>query len=122
MRERSRDKGRLEDMRQYALNVEKILEGVTYSDFVEDIRVYFSTMKNIEIIGEVAYMLSLDFKNTHQELPWRQIIDMRHILVHGYAQVSSKDLWDTANDDIRPLREQIERYLADTDWALWEKG
>lgn len=36
MRERSRDKGRLEDMRQYALNVEKILEGVTYSDFVED--------------------------------------------------------------------------------------
>ena len=43
-------------------------------------------------------------------------------LHHGYAQVSSKDLWDTANDDIRPLREQIERYLADTDWALWEKG
>ena len=51
MRERSRDKGRLEDIVFYANNVKKILDGVSYDDFVNDIRIYYSVMKNIEIIG-----------------------------------------------------------------------
>lgn len=40
MREHKRDKGRLEDIRQYALNVETIIEGITFDEFVSDIRVY----------------------------------------------------------------------------------
>ena len=36
MREHKRDKGRLEDIRQYALNVEKIIEGITFDEFVGD--------------------------------------------------------------------------------------
>ena len=45
MREHKRDKGRLEDIRQFALNVEKIMEGITYDEFVSDIRIYYSVMK-----------------------------------------------------------------------------
>ena len=30
MREHKRDKGRLEDIKQYALNVESIIEGITF--------------------------------------------------------------------------------------------
>ena len=36
---------------------------------------------------------------------------MRHILVHGYAQVRMEDLWETAINDIVPLRIQVEKYL-----------
>lgn len=50
MREHSRDKGRLEDIRQYALNVETILEGVTFDEFVKDIKIYYSVMKNVEVM------------------------------------------------------------------------
>ena len=120
MRERNRDRGRLLDIQQYAKNVEIIIHGVSYNEFVEDIRIYFSAMKNIEIIGEAAYMLSSEFKSAHPELPWRQIVDMRHILVHGYAQVSPLDLWDTAKNDIPPLRAQIEEYLNTVNWTEWE--
>lgn len=121
MREHKRDKGRLEDIRQYALNVETIVEGVSLEEFVNDIRIYYSVMKNIEVIGEAANMLTKDFKETHSELPWRQIVKMRNVLVHGYAQVNDSDLWDTASKDIRPLRLQIERYLVEIDWDAWEK-
>ena len=41
----------MEDIRQYALNVESIIEGVTFDEFVSDIRVYYSVMKNVEVIG-----------------------------------------------------------------------
>ena len=120
MREHKRDKGRLEDIRQYALNVESIIEGITFDEFVSDIRVYYSVMKNVEVIGEAANMLTRDFKEKHAELPWRLIVKMRNVLVHGYAQVSDKDLWQTASNDIKPLREQIDKYLSEIDWDAWE--
>ncbi len=122
MREHKRDKGRLEDIRQFALNVEIIMEGITYDEFVSDIRIYYSVMKNVEVIGEAANMLTRDFKEQYQELPWKQIVRMRNVLVHGYAQVSDADLWDTASKDIRPLREQVEKYLKELDWNSWEQG
>ena len=120
MREHKRDKGRLEDIRQYALNVEKIIEGITFDEFVSDIRVYYSVMKNVEVIGEAANMLTRDFKEKHAELPWRLIVKMRNVLVHGYAQVSNTDLWQTASNDITPLRQQVDRYLSEIDWDEWE--
>ena len=110
----------MEDIRQYALNVEKIIEGITFDEFVGDIRVYYSVMKNVEVIGEAANMLTRDFKEKHAELPWRLIVKMRNVLVHGYAQVSDTDLWQTASKDITPLREQIDRYLSEIDWDEWE--
>lgn len=119
MREHSRDKGRLEDIKQYGHNVETILDGITFDGFVQDIRVYYSVMKNIEVIGEAANMLTKDFKEQHPELPWRQIVKMRNVLVHGYAQVSDVDLWETATKDIKVLLGRVESYLSDVNWDEW---
>lgn len=121
MREHSRDRARLEDIIFYAKNIEKILEGVTFEKFASDIRTYYSVMKLVEVIGEAANMLTRHFQENHAELPWRQIVGMRNILVHGYAQVSDKDLWDTATGDIAPLREQVEHYLVEIDWEKWSQ-
>ena len=122
MREHSRDRGRLEDILKYAQNVEQIVSGITYEQFVTDIRIYYSVMKNVEVIGEAANMLTRHFRETHTELPWRLIVSMRNVLVHGYAQVSDADLWQTATSDIQPLREQVQRYLDNIDWEKWAKG
>ena len=68
------------------------MSGITYEQFVADIRIYYSVMKNVEVIGEAANMLTRHFRETHTELPWRLIVSMRNVLVHGYAQVSDADL------------------------------
>ena len=122
MREHSRDRGRLEDILKYAQNVEQIVSDITYEQFVADIRIYYSVMKNVEVIGEAANMLSRHFRETHTELPWRLIVSMRNVLVHGYAQVSDADLWQTATNDIQPLCQQVQRYLDDIDWEQWAQG
>ena len=119
MREHSRDRGRLEDILKYAKNVELIIEGISFEEFTKDIRIYYSVMKNVEIIGETANMLTRHFRETHTELPWRLIVSMRNVLVHGYAQISDVDLWQTATNDIMPLRQQVEHYLSDVDWEQW---
>ena len=63
--------------------------------------------------------VSRDFTDTYTGLPWKQIIGMRHVLVHGYAQVSNVDLWETAQNDIAPLCQKVLSYLDEIDWDAW---
>lgn len=119
MRERIRDKGRLEDIRHYSEIAESIVKGMSYDDFVKDVKSYYAVMKTVEIVGEAAYMLTKEFKEAHSETPWDIIQGMRHILVHGYANVNASTLYETTVNNIPELRKQVEKYLEDTDWDKW---
>ena len=72
---------------------------------------YFAIVKNIEIIGEASYMLSLDFKAAHPDTNWNVIVAMRHFLVHGFYQVDPEVVWNVIEQDLQPLKEQVEKYL-----------
>lgn len=119
MRERARDKGRLQNIIDYSDNVLMLIAGYSFDEFSADKRTYYSVMKNVEIVGEAAYMLSNDFKKTHPETPWKIVQGMRHVLVHDYANIDIKELYNTAVNDIPVLRQQVERYLSDTNWYEW---
>lgn len=120
MRERARDKGRLEDMVEYSNNVSMLIKGCDIDALVADKRTYYSVIKNVEIVGEAAYMLTKAFKESHPQTPWKIVQGMRHVLVHDYATIDTKELYNTAVNDIPVLRKQIEQYLAETDWNLWQ--
>ena len=119
MRERARDKGRLEDILEYSDNVTAIIDGQSFEAFVNSKSTYYSVMKNVEIVGEAAYMLSKAFKKEHPATPWKTVQGMRHVLVHDYAHIVSETLYDTAVNGIPELRKQVEQYLAETDWESW---
>ncbi len=82
---------------------------------------YYAIMKNVEIVGEAANMLTRDFRETHTELPWREIIGMRNVLVHGYANISDEQLWSAVNDDIPVIKNAVNNYMDSIDWQLWEQ-
>lgn len=121
MREKSRDKGRIEDIVKYSENIGKMIDGVSYEKFQNDMLIYFAVMKNVEIVGEAAYMLSVEFKEAHPRTPWKVVQGMRHYLVHGYANIDVHELYSTAVNDIPVLRQQAKEYLLETDWDEWEK-
>lgn len=122
MRERIRDKGRLEDIRHYSEIAESIVKGITYDDFVKDVKSYYAVMKTVEIVGEAAYMLTKEFKEAHPDTPWEIIQGMRHILVHGYASVNASTLYETTVNNIPELRKLVEKYLGETDWDKWTEN
>ena len=109
----------MEDIIEYSNNVTNFTCGHTFKTFVADKRTYYSVMKNVEVVGEAAYMLSKAFKKAHPETPWKIVQGMRHVLVHDYAGIDSKELFNTAVNGIPELREQVEKYLAETDWEAW---
>ena len=122
MRERARDKGRLEDIIEYSDRIIQFIQGKSSDDFSSDGLLYYAVMKNVEVVGEAAYMLTKAFKVTHPKTPWKMIESMRHILVHDYTNIIPRILWSTATNDIPELRKQVETYLSETDWNEWENG
>jgi hypothetical protein len=47
---------------------------------------------------------------------------MRHVLVHDYATIDDKELYNTAVNGIPELREHVAKYLAETDWEFWKSA
>ena len=110
----------MEDIIEYSNNVTNLIEGYSLEALIADKRTYYSVMKNIEVVGEAAYMLTKAFKKSHTEIPWKMVQGMRHVLVHDYATIDDKELFNTAVNDMLPLRQQVERYLVETDWNEWQ--
>lgn len=94
---------------------------MTFEDLSSDKLQYGGIVYYTMIIGEAAYKLSKEFVSSHSEVPWQDIADMRHHLVHGYYQVDSSIIWAVIQNDLKPLREQIEKLLTETNWEEWEK-
>ncbi len=56
-------------------------------------------------------MITKEYKAEHNQLPWKQIEGMRHILVHGYFSINPEVLWDVIENDIPALISTIEDYI-----------
>lgn len=74
-------------------NIEEFVDGYDCERFIKDRILYFAVVKNVEIVGEAAYMLTPEFKDGHLDTPWLQIEKMRHVLVHGHCQILPEVLW-----------------------------
>ena len=107
MREAIKDRGRLEHMLSAIENVEEFTKDISLDDFVKSKVLFFAVVKNIEIVGEATYMLTKEYKQSHQSVPWLVIEKMRHVLVHGYYTISPEKVWETVQEDIPLLKEQI---------------
>ncbi|MBR4774551.1 MAG: DUF86 domain-containing protein [Bacteroidales bacterium] len=115
MREPARDKGRLRDILTAAGNVKEFTQGLSFDGFISDKLRYFAILKNVEIVGEAAYMLSKEYIAAHPDIPWKKMIRMRHVLVHGYSAVLPEILWETAIHDLPSLYPIIEGLLNNTE-------
>lgn len=113
MRESIRDKGRIEHMLEMAKNLQEAEAIHAYEDIINDKILFYGLTKMAEIIGEAAYKLSHEFTTLHPELPWKDIIGMRHIPVHGYFKICPEDLWDIIHNDIPAMIPILEDYLHD---------
>ena len=122
MREPVRDRERLEHILEAIDRILGFAEGKTKEELETDRMNFYGIVKNIEIIGEAAYKLTKAFRIEHPETPWDDIIKMRHILIHDYFQIDEEAVIYVIEDNLRPLREQVARYLAETNWEEWEKN
>lgn len=115
MRESLKDPLRLEHIRDA---IDRLLAADANKpfDLLDDKDIeYFGVVKLLEIIGEASYKLTVEFKESHPDTPWKFITGMRHVLVHGYYQIKQRDVIKTVRKDLPVLRNQIIDYLSEFD-------
>ena len=111
MREKIKDKGRLEHILSSIVIILNNKNRYEYEDVINDPIVFYGFVKHVEIIGEAVYMLTKEFRETHTEVEWDVIEGMRHVLVHGYYKIKPNQLWNTIENDIPKLKPLIESYI-----------
>ena len=111
MRDELRDPLRLEHIRDAILKLQTASKEESFFDLTEKDLSYFGVVKLLEIIGEAAYKLTQDFKDSHPSTPWRVVVGMRHVLVHGYYQIDRQDVFQAIRDDLPILLQQVNDYL-----------
>jgi uncharacterized protein with HEPN domain len=65
----------------------------------------------LQIIGEAAARITADLRENRPEVPWRQIIGMRHVLTHGYFDIDLDIVWSVVERNLGKLRSQVEAIL-----------
>ena len=55
-----------------------------------------------------------EFTAAHPEIPWENIVGMRHKVVHDYLGVDEDIVWQVVIEDLPRLVEQLEPLVTDT--------
>jgi len=104
---------RLQHMLDAAQQARTFMIGEDRKSLDADQKLVFALVRAIEIVGEAASRISFEFRDSHPQLPWPQIIGMRNRLIHAYFDVDLDQLWSTLDDDLPPLIHELEKILAD---------
>ena len=111
MREKPKDNERLLHMLEAIDNIFEFVNGKSFEVYRKDKILRFAIIKNLEIIGEAAFLLTKDFKSKYESIEWDDIIGMRHILVHGYYQIKDEIIWATIETELAPLKSKLQKLL-----------
>jgi uncharacterized protein with HEPN domain len=89
----------------------EFVQGYDVRSFLDDRRTRKAVAYSIQIMGEAAQGLTLQFKADHPEVEWAQIVGMRHRIVHEYGAVNFKIVWAVVQEDLPILRASLEETL-----------
>ena len=76
------------------------VKNLTFEEFSGDKKTQDAVIRQIAIIGETMGKLSQGFINNHKNIPVREAIAMRNVLVHDYDYVDIKEVWKTLEKDL----------------------
>ena len=109
MREQSKDPWRIKHILDCIDRIQRYTAELSFQEFVDDDRTYYAVVKNIEIIGEAANMLTIELRERNADIPWKAICGMRNYIVHEYFAVDAEVVWNVVSEDIPRLKESLSK-------------
>lgn len=93
--------------------IEEYLADVDEAIFLKKNLQQDGVIRQLKIIGEACNHISKDLQKTYAEVPWADIIGMRHKLIHDYFGVDLEKVWLTTQEDIPYLKEKVIEIFSD---------
>lgn len=90
------------------------MSGRSWEDYEADALLRSAVERQFEIIGEALKQLRQVDENLASQVPdLRRIIAFRNLLIHGYAAVDDRLVWEVATDRVAELIVALDRLLGD---------
>lgn len=102
-----KDEAYLLDILIAAQKIKRFTEGLSYAQFCTHEMAQSAVIREFQVIGEAARLLSDEFKTAHAAVDWTAIIGMRNRLVHEYFDIRFDVVWQAAQVDIPDLIHKI---------------
>ena len=113
MQPNERDFGFIWDMLRYAKRVVIMAERTHFTAYCKDWSSQLAMERALEVIGEPANRVSMEFRIEHPKIPWQQIISHRHFLAHEYDEIRHERIWETATVRTPELINMLREILPD---------
>lgn len=102
----------LKDIAECGKNIIKYTSGVTYEDFTANQMMVDAVIRNLEVIGEAANILSDEIKGENPEVEWKQMTRFRNLLIHFYFGVDHEIVWDVIKNNLEANLDFIDQIIA----------
>ena len=106
-----RDAVRLDDIRASCDDIAELTAGQTIEDFQSDRAVRYAVLHCLTVIGEASNQISDSLKLRYPDIPWRDIVNLRHRVVHDYSGLDYPLIWDVVTRMVTPLSQQVRQIL-----------
>ena len=87
----------------------KFIHGKNRLDIETDEVLALALEHLIELAGEAASNVSIEFRSKHPEIPWESIIGIRERIAHKYVNVNLNIIWSIVAKDLPSLIGQLEK-------------
>jgi uncharacterized protein with HEPN domain len=72
--------------------------------FLTDTIAQDAVLRVLQVLSESCKRLSEEFVKKHSNIPWKDIIGIRNVLVHDYLGVDLERIWEIVTIDIPNLK------------------
>lgn len=98
-----RDSVFIAQMVEAAEDALEFTNGQSAESFANNRLVGYAVVRAVQLVGQAARGVSAELQAAHSEIPWREIIGMRNVVVHDYADVDLSLVWKTVREDLPGL-------------------
>ncbi len=102
---------RLRDILNSVDAIEDYIRGMSYEQFAADRKTVDAVVRNLITIGEAAANVPAEAQARHPDVPWDNMRRMRNVIVHVYFGVNLPVVWRTIQEDLPPLKAQLNQVL-----------
>jgi len=83
------------------------------ADYDGDRTLRLALVRLLEVVGEAAGRIPMDFRDSHPEIPWFGVVGLRNRLIHGYDEVDYDIVWQILTEDIPSLITRLDEAISD---------
>jgi uncharacterized protein with HEPN domain len=78
-------------------------QGISRETYDADENLRLALIHLVQTIGEAGRQVSREFRDSHSDIRWADIIGMRHKVVHDYLGVDDDIVWQVVTEDLPKL-------------------